>query len=80
MSRGKLAGSTLELVSEQLDALEHRVDARVYGILRAGEVLAPEAAQQAWMEKFAVVQLRDKLLQISRSGKSAAARIKPLME
>jgi hypothetical protein len=78
--RGQLAGSTLELVNEQLDVLEAKVDQRVFAALRSGAGLSPELAQQAWYEKFSYEQLRTKLNQLARSGQSAGRRIKPQME
>lgn len=78
--RGRVATNTLNAVLPILADLEQAVDVKVMRQIKAGKGLTEQQALQAWYEKAAIVQLRERLTQMGNSGKSAAARIAPQME
>lgn len=75
---GHLSAGALEAIDHALDAETEAVDARMFRLIGSG-TLDPQAALQAWFQKYAVFQLRRKLEQNVRAGQSSAARIKPMM-
>lgn len=78
--RGKLAGGTLDTINVALDALDDRVEKQVMDLLRQGQALTAEQAQQAWYHKYALFELRQRLNSIASQGRSAARRITTQME
>lgn len=78
--RGRMASNSLGFLEPILFEMEDRVDRRVFKQLVAGKGLTPDQALQAWYEKAAIVQLRERLQQLANSGKSAGRRVQENME
>lgn len=77
---GRIAGRTLEDLTPILDQMERHVDQRVMGLLRQGACLSGEIAQHAWLEKYAIYQLRERLTQLANAGKGAGRQLSPRMK
>ena len=70
--RGQAANQ--ELSDNALADLAQAVDDKVFAKLLKGEVLSPEEAHQAWLEKYAYFRLAKKLRTAVRVGQRAAQR------
>lgn len=75
MRTGKEAEATL--AEGSLSEMSQSVDDRLFAKLTRGEVLTPEEAHQAWLEKFAYFRLSKKLRTLSRIGHRAAVKAGP---
>lgn len=73
--RGQAAQSALQIGEQSLEDLNKSVDDRIFAKLLRNEVLSPEEALQAWLEKYAYHRLAKKLRQTVRSGQRAAAEV-----
>lgn len=76
--RGRLAGSVLDVITAALDTLSEQIERRVMLAMKQGP-LTTEQAMQEWYHKFALSELRAKLIQTASQGQNAARRISPQM-
>lgn len=74
LRRGQAAAVELEVTASSIAELMEGVDKRLFGKLLRGEVISPEEAHQAWIEKYSYYRLTKKLVKTERIGRGAAAQ------
>lgn len=80
VSRGTLAGKTLDFFSEHLDKLSEAVDKRIFKKMNSSETLDMNDLLQAYSEKNAYNNIKSTLKDAQKIGESSGKKLKPEME
>lgn len=79
LTKAKSAAAAVTYLGDDLLLKQRRIDLKVFVKLQNGDSLDPQLALQFWMQKWAVWQLQQELMQQLKMGEAAGRVLAPMM-